>query len=68
MKGTMIARFFLCALLGWATAQAGPVEVAEQAREWRIAHEQVIVDRFAELLRIPTWPATVRTSAAMQTI
>ncbi len=53
MKGTMIARFFLCALLGWATAQAGPVEVAEQAREWRIAHEQVIVDRFAELLRIP---------------
>jgi acetylornithine deacetylase/succinyl-diaminopimelate desuccinylase-like protein len=32
---------------------AGPVEVADQVREWRITNEQTIVDRFAQLLRIP---------------
>ncbi|NIM69513.1 MAG: M20/M25/M40 family metallo-hydrolase [Xanthomonadales bacterium] len=36
-----------------ATAAAGPVEVAERVRDWRMAHEQQLVDRFAALLSIP---------------
>ena len=35
------------------TAIAGPEQAAEQANQWRQSHEQLIVDRFAELLRIP---------------
>jgi acetylornithine deacetylase/succinyl-diaminopimelate desuccinylase-like protein len=34
-------------------AQADPAAAAEQARQWRKAHEQEIIDGFAELLRIP---------------
>jgi acetylornithine deacetylase/succinyl-diaminopimelate desuccinylase-like protein len=35
------------------TAIAGPEQAAEQANQWRQSNEQLIVDRFAELLRIP---------------
>jgi acetylornithine deacetylase/succinyl-diaminopimelate desuccinylase-like protein len=34
-------------------AQADPAAVAEQARQWRQAHEQEIIDGFAALLSIP---------------
>jgi acetylornithine deacetylase/succinyl-diaminopimelate desuccinylase-like protein len=34
-------------------SSADPRAAAEQVREWRIANEQQIVDRFAELLSIP---------------
>jgi acetylornithine deacetylase/succinyl-diaminopimelate desuccinylase-like protein len=37
----------------WGTAGAGSHETAEQVREWRLAHEQVIIERFAQLLSIP---------------
>ena len=36
-----------------SAAQADPGAAAEQARQWRKAHEQEIIDGFAELLRIP---------------
>ncbi|NIP18706.1 MAG: M20/M25/M40 family metallo-hydrolase [Xanthomonadales bacterium] len=36
-----------------ADSNTGPRAAAEAAREWRVAHEQLIVDRFSELLRIP---------------
>jgi acetylornithine deacetylase/succinyl-diaminopimelate desuccinylase-like protein len=35
------------------TSLAGPLENAQLAQDWRIAHEQELVDRFASLLRIP---------------
>jgi len=43
----------VCALLASISSHAGPLEVAEQVRAWRMENEQPIVDRFAELLRIP---------------
>ena len=36
-----------------ALLAADPVSVADQARKWRMAHEQEIVDGFIELLSIP---------------
>ena len=36
-----------------AALPADPVSVAEQTRHWRQAHEQEIIDGFAELLRLP---------------
>jgi len=44
---------FLCSVGYQGQACADPAEVAEQVRSWRQAHEQQIVDRFAELLRLP---------------
>ena len=32
---------------------AGPHDAANHVREWRMENEQLIIDRFAELLRIP---------------
>jgi acetylornithine deacetylase/succinyl-diaminopimelate desuccinylase-like protein len=47
----------LCAPLIFACCirpvHAGPVEVANLVRDWRLANEQQIVDRFAGLLSIP---------------
>jgi acetylornithine deacetylase/succinyl-diaminopimelate desuccinylase-like protein len=40
-------------LLAQAPGAADAAAVAEQAKAWRQAHEQEIVDGFAELLRIP---------------
>jgi acetylornithine deacetylase/succinyl-diaminopimelate desuccinylase-like protein len=36
-----------------APSTADPAVVSEQVRDWRVAHEQQIVDEFAGLLRIP---------------
>ena len=44
-----IAAFLLMPVL----LAADPASVAEQARQWRITHEQEIIEGFAELLRIP---------------
>lgn len=43
----------ISSLLSCFSVFAGPVEVAGQVRDWRIENEQLIVGRFAELLRIP---------------
>jgi acetylornithine deacetylase/succinyl-diaminopimelate desuccinylase-like protein len=43
---------FLMALLAGSPAQAGP-DSAGQVRAWRQANEQLIIDRFDALLRIP---------------
>jgi acetylornithine deacetylase/succinyl-diaminopimelate desuccinylase-like protein len=43
----------LLALTLAAPCIADPVDTAEQVRAWRQAHEQQIVDRFADLLRLP---------------
>jgi len=44
---------FLCFLANPGPVCADPVEVAEQVRGWRQDNESQIVDRFAELLRLP---------------
>ena len=44
---------FLCSLGHSGQVSADPAEVAEQVRNWRQVHEQQIVDRFADLLRLP---------------
>jgi acetylornithine deacetylase/succinyl-diaminopimelate desuccinylase-like protein len=43
----------LIALLFSLSAIAGPHDAARHARDWRMDNEQLIVDRFSELLRIP---------------
>ncbi len=45
--------FFLLVTVFSLPAVAGPGDVASQVRDWRMANEQIIVDRFVELLRIP---------------
>jgi acetylornithine deacetylase/succinyl-diaminopimelate desuccinylase-like protein len=44
---------FLMALTLAAPCLADPVDTAAQVRAWRQAHEQQIVDRFADLLSLP---------------
>jgi len=44
---------FTILLLSSAPAQAEPGDTNQAVREWRHAHEQQIVDRFAHLLSIP---------------
>jgi acetylornithine deacetylase/succinyl-diaminopimelate desuccinylase-like protein len=50
----MKSRFLILLLLGLhTTSSAGPIEVATQVRDWRMQHEQHIVDQFSTLLSIP---------------
>ena len=54
MKPHRFLRFTLPVfLLMPALLTADPVSVADQARQWRITHEQEIVEGFVELLSIP---------------
>ena len=46
-------RIFLLLFLLPMVASADPASTAEQVRDWRIAHEQEIIDGFARLLSIP---------------
>ncbi len=46
-------RIFLLLFLLPMVASADPASTADQVREWRIAHEQEIIDGFARLLSIP---------------
>jgi acetylornithine deacetylase/succinyl-diaminopimelate desuccinylase-like protein len=44
---------FILTFAAVSPGRADPAETAEQVRAWRQANEQQIVDRFAELLRLP---------------
>jgi acetylornithine deacetylase/succinyl-diaminopimelate desuccinylase-like protein len=49
----VITAVLTLSLLPPSTSTADPAAAAGQARAWRQAHEQQIIDGFAELLRIP---------------
>ena len=49
----LVTLALLAPLVPVAGLSADPSVAADQARNWRQAHEQAIVDRFAELLAIP---------------
>lgn len=50
----MVRRILLVLACGFGSAAyAGPEHLVQHVREWRMAHEQIIVDRFADLLKIP---------------
>ena len=49
----MRARLFISIFVVNASVFAGPADVANQTRAWRVSHEREILAEFAELLSIP---------------